>query len=208
MILYNIQTNGSSNLLIIEVVNDTVSVEPSAVAYVTGDLALNAAGGGFGKRIKAAFIGKRYFKPTFTGTGKIYLNAIFGSYHQFTLQDNQELILAPGVFVACCDTISVVPDISESVVNFISGLPIVKTLIKGAGNVMIAMPGPMFEHDLNGDKFVAYGSDVIAYSSKITLTREFAGKGWLSIAKQMVQIYRGTGKMYFCPNPNKGSKRK
>lgn len=208
MIIYNIQTNGASNQLVIEVINDVVFVEPTAIAYVVGNLTLDAASGGFAKRVKAMLIGKRYFKPTFTGTGKIYLNATLGSYHKFTLEENEELILTSSAFIACRNSVTINPDICTSIISFISGLPMVKTVAKGHGSIMIVMPGPVIEYELKDDKFIAYGTDIAAYSKQLTVTREFAGKGWLDIAHKMVKIYRGTGKIYFCPNPNKDSKRK
>ena len=209
MITYNVQSNGVSHQLIIEVTNDIVFIEPSAVAYVIGNLTLNASAT-FNQKLKAIFIGKKYIKPSYEGSGKIYLKATLGSYHKITLRKDEELTLMPNAFIACSSSVTIEPYISFSMINFISGLPTVKMIAKGRGVIMVLMPGPIVEYELKNtkDKFVAYSSDIAAYSNKLNLTRNFAGKGWLNISKRMVQIFRGNGKIYFSPNPNKGAKRK
>lgn len=210
MIIYNVQTNGACNQLIIEVLNDTVLVESDVVAYVTGNLTLNAdMESNLSKRIQSFFIGKRFFKPSYSGTGKIYLKATLGTYHKFNLENDEELVLTPNAFIACRNTITVTPDVSPSIINFISGLPLVKPIAKGSGALMVRMRGPIVEYELKDekDKFIAFDSDIAAYSKQLLLTRELAGKGWLSISQKMVQNFRGKGKVYFSPNPNKGAMR-
>lgn len=208
MVIYNIQSNGPSNQLVIELLNDAVFVEPSSVAYISGHIQLDATVKGFKNKLKAYFIGKKYYKPCFSGSGKIYLKATLGSYHKFTIKQDENLVIGPNAFIACRDSIQVIPLVSASVSNFLSGLPSISTLVKGVGNVVVHMPGPVVETELKDDKFVAYGNDIAAYSQNLKLTRETAGKGWLSIASKMVQVYRGSGTLYFTPNPNKDSKDK
>lgn len=207
MIIYNVQNNGPSNQLVIEVINDMVFVEPTTIAYISGNLTLNANNGNWLNRIQSYFIGKKFFKPSFEGSGKIYMHATLGCYHKFTLKENEELVLTTKAFIACRNSVTITPVISLSLKNFLSGMPIVKTVIKGTGSVMVLMPGPIVKHELKDDRFVAYESDIAAYSNQITVTRNFAGKGWLDIAHKMVQVYSGTGTIYFSPNPNKDSKK-
>lgn len=208
MVIYNIQTNGTCNQLVIELINDTVFVEPSAVAYVSGNVALQADVIGWKNKFKSLFIGKQHFKPSFKGTGKIYLVATLGSFHKFTLKPQEELVITSKAFIACRNSVTIRPEIKASLGNLISGAPLVNTIISGVGNVMILMPGPVVEQELKDDKFVAYAHDVAAYTKQLRVYREFAGKGGLNIAHKMVQVYRGTGRLYFTPIPNKGSKTK
>lgn len=208
MVIYNIQTNGACNQLVIELINDTVFVEPSAVAYVSGSVALDAELTGWKNKFKALFIGKQHFKPSFKGTGKIYLVATLGSYHKFTLKPQEDLVITRKAFIACRNSVTIKPEIKASFGDLISGAPLVKTIASGVGNVMILMPGPVVEHELKNDKFVAYAHDVAAYTKHLHVYREFAGKGGLNIAHKMVQVYRGTGNLFFTPIPNKDSKRK
>jgi uncharacterized protein (AIM24 family) len=207
MVIYNIQANGASNQLVIELINDSVLVEPNSVVYITGDIKLNASPDTPYSRFKASFIGSSYYKPTYSGTGKIYLKATLGTYHKFVLKDDNELILGPNTFVACRNNLELTPTIKISLQQFLTGAPSVETKIKGNGNVMILMPGPVMEYVLNSDKFVAYSNDIAAYSPTLQVTREFAGKGWLNIANKRVQVFRGTGSVFFSPHPNKGTRR-
>lgn len=206
MVIYNIQTNGLCSQLVIELINDTIFVEPNAVAYVSGNITLQADIAGWKNKLKAIFIGKHHFKPAFNGTGKVYLNATLGSYHKFTLKPQEELVIARKAFIACRSSVNIRPEIKTSFGDLISGSPIVKTIVSGTGNVMILMPGPVVEQELKNDKFVAYAHDVAAYDKQLHVYREFAGKGSLNIAHKMVQVYRGNGNLYFTPIPNKDAK--
>jgi uncharacterized protein (AIM24 family) len=208
MVVYNIQTNGPSSQLVIEVINDGVYVEATAVAYIEGQLELDAAVGSVGDKVKAYFIGKKYFKPIFRGTGKIYLKPILGSYHKFSIKEADDLILTNNSFIACRETIRLMPQINFSLNKFLSGTPMINNWVKGNGNIVVAMPGAISEVKLENNKFVAFVSDVAAYTDGLRVTREHAGKGgWLAIAHQSVVIYRGTGIVYFAPHPNKGTKK-
>ncbi len=208
MVIYNIQTNGACSQLLIELINDSVFVEPSAVAYVSGSVALEADVVGWRNKLKALFIGKKHFKPSFKGTGKIYLTATLGTYHKFTLKPQEELVITPKAFIACRNSVTMRAEIKTSFGDLISGAPLVNTIVSGTGNVMILMPGPIVEHELKNDKFIAYAQDVAAYTKQLHVYRELAGKGGLNIAHKMVQVYRGTGYVFFTPIPNKDSKKK
>lgn len=206
MIVYNIHTNGPSSQLVIELINDGVYVEPRAVAYVVGNIKLDASVGTLKDKIKAHFIGKKYFRPIFKGTGKIYLKATIGSYHKFSVNEQDKLIIANSAFIACRDAIEIIPQINASLNKFLSGAPIITNLVRGTGNVVIQMPGPVIEEKLTDSTFVAYNTNIAAYSSTLQVTRDTAGKGWLNIANKTVHKYKGTGSIFFTPNPNKDAK--
>jgi uncharacterized protein (AIM24 family) len=208
MVVYNIQSNGPSSQLVIEVINDSVYVEASLVAYVLGDLVFDGAIHGVDNMAHAYFLGKEFFKPRFTGSGKIYMKATLGSYHKFTLKETNSLIIAPNAFIACRDSIKISPVVKWSLGNFLSGAPLAFTRAAGTGNILIHMPGPIVELKLENQKFVAFCSDVAAYSEEIKRTRERAGKGGIKATNKMVDVYRGTGNLYFTPNPNKDARRK
>lgn len=206
MVIYNIKTNGPSSSLVIELINDTVFVEPTAVAYVSGHIQLIASKGGVGTRCTAFFIGQNYFKPCYKGSGKIYIKSTIGTYHKFTIKEDNKLLIANDAFIACRDTITISPQLRPSFTKFISGAQMINTQVHGNGNVVVLMPGPVQEVKLTDDKFVAYNSDIAAYSSTLRVTRERAGKGWLNIARKMVKVYKGSGSIFFSPHPNKGTK--
>lgn len=206
MVIYNITTNGPSTELVIELINDTVFVEPNAVGYVSGAITMDATCKDFNDRFLSYFIGKRFFKPAFKGTGKIYMKATVGTYHKFTIREESNLIVDKYAFIACRETISVRPRVGVSLGKFLSGTPMVDTIVHGNGNVVVHMPGPVQELKLNNEKFVAYKSDIAGYSDTIKVTRERAGNGWLAIANKMVRVYRGSGSLYFTPHPNKDAK--
>jgi uncharacterized protein (AIM24 family) len=205
MVIYTVQSNGACNQLVIELINDAVLVDAQTVAYVTGNIDLEASDNTFGTKFKSYFIGASVFKPTFRGTGKIYLNATLGSYHKFSLKNNEELLINPKVFIACRNSIEVKPQLNFSLKNFLTGVPLLSMYFKGTGSIMVVMPGPVQECALKEDKFVAIASEVAAYNTTLKVSREIVGKNWLGDQK-MAKVYRGTGSVFFSPIPNKDSR--
>lgn len=201
MVIYNVQSNGSCNQLVIELINDTIYVDSNMVAYVTGNINLESKNEA-ANSLKALWINKDCYKPKFQGTGKIFIRATLGSFYKFALKEGEELIINPCAFVACRESISVIPKINFSLRRFLTGIPMVDLSVKGNGNVMAVMSGPVQEIQLKNEKFLALGAEIAAYSPQLTVTREIVGKNWLSGPK-MARIFRGTGSVFFAPIPNK-----
>ncbi len=208
MVTYTTQSNGATTALIIELVDDKAYVEANCIAYITGNITLDANPDGLKGKMRARVIGTNHYKPRLQGTGKIYLRSTLGCYQKLNLTTAHELVINNAAFVTCPDTIKLLPLVQPSVDKFLSGTPMITTVVQGNGTLILYSPGPLVEHNLKEDKFVAFANDVIAYEPQITVTREFAGNGWLNIAHKMVRVYRGSGKLYFCAIPNKGSVRK
>lgn len=206
MVNYDIQKNGASTQLVIELEKDSVYIDSSFIAYIIGDLKLEATDDPLSSKILAHFIGSQYFKPRISGSGKIYLKSTLGSYHIFNLKHHDSLVISPNVFICCHHEVKIDNNIKPTIDKFLSGTPMINSVVNGDGNVVALMPGPVIELKLNNDKFVAYNKDIAAYSSNLKITREPAGSGWLGVAQTMVKIYRGTGSIYFSPHPNKDSK--
>lgn len=206
MVIYNIQTNGASSELVIEVLNDGVYVDGGSIAYIEGDLKLDPSKSTLEEHLKSFFIGNKYFKPAFRGTGKIYLKPTIGVYHKFTIKESDDLIISDRAFIACRDTIHMKPTLKFSLAKFLSGTPLVSSHINGTGNVVVQMPGPVSEIVLNQSRFTAYNQDIAAYSSSLNITREPVGAGWVNLAHKQVYVYRGTGSIFFTPHPNKGTR--
>ncbi len=149
--------------------------------------------------------GKQYYKPKFQGTGKIFLHATLGSYHKFALKDDEELFVNPNAFIVCRDSVKITPHSNFSLKNFLSGVPMINMMVKGTGSVMVLMPGPVQECALKEDKFIDFGTQVAGYSTQLRVTREVIGDNWPNSPK-MARVFRGTGSVFFCPIPNKGSR--
>lgn len=205
MVIYNVQSNGACNQLVIELINDSIYIDAESVAYVSGNINMDVSDEPFQVKCQAYFLGKSLFRPKFKGTGKIYMYATLGTYHKFALQNNEELYLNPKVFIACRDSIIIKPHLNISVKNFITGVPMKNLSVQGTGSVMVLMPGPVQECSLQDQKFVAIDKEIAAFSPTLEITREIVGKNWLSEQKN-AQVYRGTGHIFFSPIPNKDSK--
>lgn len=209
MIIYNVQTNETVSQLVIELIDDSIYVEPNAISYILGTISFDEANNNFIEMLKTKVIGKKFIKPKLCGTGKIYLHATLGAYHKFTIEDNQELFISNSAFIACRDSVKLIPKIDISIKKFLSGTPIINMLAKGHGHVMVLMAGPVHEITLDDNKFMVFNENeqIAGYSTKLHLTRELSKISW-GIKQRMISVFRGTGNIYFTPIPNKDSKPK
>jgi len=206
MINFTIHTNGDSSQLVIELLEDAVYIEPGTVAYVVGNITNDPSKDTASTRFLAYYLGRRFFKQSFKGTGKLYLKPSLGTYHKINLKSEEPIVLGSNVFIACPDSIKINPQIKPSLAKFLSGTPMINAIAQGEGTLVMLMPGPAVELKLKNDKFVAYTSNIGCYTSSLSVTRQPSEPGWMNIANSMVKVYRGTGSLFFSPHPNKDYK--
>ena len=68
--------------------NETIRSEAGALSYMRGDVALESRGPGAGGLFKAMASGESIYRSTYTGTGDVYLEPSFASFHVFSLGAN------------------------------------------------------------------------------------------------------------------------
>ena len=124
--------------------DSAIKLQVGALSYMKGNIAIkNNIGGpvGFGKKLFAKKVtGESIIKPTFEGTGEVYLEP---SFEHFTLIElfDEEIILDDGLFYACEEDVEVTIGMKKSVSSIVfgeSGLFEVK--LKGTGIVVLKIP--------------------------------------------------------------------
>ncbi|MDR3593766.1 AIM24 family protein [Clostridium sp.] len=189
--------------------NSSVKLEPGALSYMKGSIEIRSKSGGligFGKKIIASKLtGETAFKPTYSGTGEIFLEPSFGHFALIELEDD-EIILSDTMLYACEDGIEVNAAMQKNVsAAFLGNEGLYQTRLEGSGIVAIKVPVPeseIFKCILINDTLKVDGNLAILRTGNIEFSVEKSSKSFIGTAvsgEGMVNVYRGTGEVWLVP---------
>lgn len=189
--------------------NSSVKLEPGVFSYMKGNIeVISKSGGilGFGKKVIASKLtGENAFKPTYSGTGEIFLEPSFGHFALIELEDD-EIILSDSMFYACEDGIEVDVAIQKNVsAAFLGNEGLYQTRLEGSGIVTIKVPVPeseIFKCILINDTLKVDGNLAILRTGNIDFSVEKSSKsiaGTVISGEGIINVYRGTGEVWLVP---------
>jgi uncharacterized protein (AIM24 family) len=177
--------------------NETIQSEAGALSYMRGDISMESRGPGAGGFFKAMAAGESIFRPTYSGTGEVYLEPSFTNFHVFDLQ-GKEWILERGAYWASDQNVDVDVHRDTAMTSLLSGQGLVnfQTKVHGRGQVVVIAQGDVHELRLINDKLVVDGTFVVARTGNLTYKIERASKslfGSMSSGEGLVSTFEGTG---------------
>ncbi|GEQ20786.1 transcriptional regulator [Clostridium butyricum] len=189
--------------------NSSVILEPGALSYMKGNIKINSKTGGvlgFGKKlISSKLTGETVFKPTYSGTGEIFLEPSFGNFALIELEDD-EIIVDDGLFFACESSVEVGVTIQRNLSAALLGdETLCQTKISGSGIVALEIPVPeseIFKCILIDDTLKVDGNFAILRTGNIEFTVEKSSKsivGSVTSGEGLVNVYRGSGEVWLVP---------
>lgn len=188
--------------------DSAVKLESGALSYLKGDIEIkNRVGGvvGLGKKfLNSKLTGETMFKPTYEGTGEIFLEPSFGHFALIELED-EEIIVDDGLFYACEDGVEVGSEVQKSVSSaFFGNEGLYQTNISGSGIVVLEIPVPeseVFKCKLFNDTLKVDGNFAVLRTSGVKFTVEKSSSiiGSLTNGEGLLNVYRGTGEVWLLP---------
>lgn len=189
--------------------DSSVKLEPGSLSYMKGNIEIkNKSGGllGFGKKIiSSKLTGETTFKPTYSGTGEIFLEPSFGHFALIELEDD-EIIVSDNMFYACEEDIEVNAVMQKNISStFLGNEGLYQTRIEGSGIVALRVPVPeseIFKCVLIDDTLKVDGNFAILRTGNIEFSVEKSSKSIIGTAisgEGMVNVYRGTGEVWLMP---------
>lgn len=189
--------------------NSSVILEPGALSYMKGNIKISSKTGGvlgFGKNlISSKLTGETVFKPTYSGTGEIFLEPSFGNFALIELEDD-EIIVDDGLFFACESSVEVGVTIQRNLSAALLGdETLCQTKISGSGIVALEIPVPeseIFKCILIDDTLKVDGNFAILRTGNIEFTVEKSSKsivGSVTSGEGLVNVYRGSGEVWLVP---------
>ena len=149
--------------------------------------------------------GESVFRPTYTGTGEVYLEPSLGGFHVMDC-GGETWILEGGAYWASEASITVDIHRENTLTALKSGEGFMdyQTKVSGQGQVVLASQGPVEVVHLHNDKLTVDGRYVLARSSGLKYSVQRATKsllGSMTSGEYMVRIYEGTGTVLMAPMP-------
>lgn len=145
-------------------------------------------------------------KPSYEGTGEVYLTPDLANYMIYRLQD-EDIVIDPDMFIAAESTIEISMTINKSLPVAAAKHPeqFTQTKLSGSGIVVFKIPVPadeLLEIKLNEDCFQADQQLVVFRSGQIDFTVESTSKSLLSSftsTDAFIRTYTGTGTLWIAP---------
>ncbi|MBD2546075.1 MULTISPECIES: TIGR00266 family protein [Planktothricoides] len=176
--------------------NETVRAESGAMYYMRGDIQMESAGtGGLGGFLKSAVTGENIFRPTYKGTGELYLEPSFGGFHILELQ-GEEWIMDAGGYFASEETVEITAKRNKLISGLFGGEGLFQTVARGRGKLVLSTPGPIREIHLQNNRLVVDGKYAVARKGNLDYRVEKAARtfmGSMLSGEGFVNVYEGTG---------------
>ena len=188
--------------------DSSVKLESGALSYMKGEIEIKTKTGGvvgLGKKfLNSKLTGETMFKPTYEGTGEIFLEPSFGHFALIELED-EEIIVDDGLFYACEEDVEVGVAMQKSVSSMLFGNEgIYQTSISGSGIVVLEIPVPeseIFKCKLFNDTLKVDGNFAVLRTSNIKFTVEKSSSliGSVTNGEGLLNVYSGTGEVWLLP---------
>ncbi|MEA5506825.1 AIM24 family protein [Halotia wernerae UHCC 0503] len=183
--------------------NETVRTESGAMYYIRGNITMQSKAPSAGGFLKSLATGENIFRPTYTGTGELFLEPSLSGYHILEL-DGNEWILDSGSYWASDGSVEVGIERNKMISGLIGGEGLFQTKVKGRGKVVMVAQGPVEIVQLRNDRLVVDGNFAIARTNTLNYRVEKATKsllGSMTSGEFLVNAFEGTGTVLLAPVP-------
>jgi uncharacterized protein (AIM24 family) len=186
--------------------DDDVRAEKGALNHFKGAITMDVPFPSLKAWWVSLFSDESLLRPRYEGTGTVYLDSSLGGFHSMEIMPGERWILDTKCFWASDGEVklSVHRERTWTAYWADQGLFWYKTALKGEGQVVLSVPGPVEEVHLVDDQIVVDGAQVVARTSGITLSVRRPARSWLSYwmsGQKLAYCYRGTGRLLLCTTP-------
>jgi uncharacterized protein (AIM24 family) len=185
--------------------DEAIRTEAGALSYMRGAVSLSAPIPGPLTLLRASLSAEAAIRPTFRGTGDVFLEPTLGGYHALKVNENP-WILHRGAYWASEASISVEVHREKIMNAYWTGAGFIDfhTRVSGTGKVVLNAPGPVEEIDLGDEELAVEGPAVIARSNRVGFSVRRPSRGfissWLS-GEKLLRVYRGPGRILLANTP-------
>lgn len=183
--------------------NEMVRAESGALSYMRGKIQMESKMPSAGGFLKSLVTGENIFRPTYTGTGELFLEPSLYGFYIMNL-NGEEWILDSGAYWASDSGIEVTAERNRLAVGLLGGEGLFQTKVRGRGTVVMMSRGPVEVVQLQNDRLVVDGTFAIARSSSLNYRVDKATKSLLGAATSgefLVNVFEGTGTVLLAPVP-------
>lgn len=190
--------------------NNGVKIEAGAMSYFQGPLQCTTGITDIGKLARQAFTSKltneKLIMPEYNGSGILVLEPSFKHFIVMELAPGEQIICDKGMFFAASKSVNIEPTFAGSPSgSILGGEGVFQQLITGPGMVILESPVPMQEInvlELNNDILRVDGNFALLRTGGISMSVETVSQSFVGSAmtgEGLVNVYRGTGKVWIAP---------
>jgi len=185
---------------------DSVRTERGALHHMKGALTMDVPWPTLRAWWVSLFSDESLLRPRYSGTGTVYLDSSLGGYHLLEVTPGERWILDTKCFWASTGGVklSIHRERFLTALRAGEGLLWYKTALKGEGQAVLSVAGPVEAVQLANDRLVTDGPFVVARTEGISMRVRRPAKSlisyWLS-GQKMAYVYEGTGTLLLCAVP-------
>jgi uncharacterized protein (AIM24 family) len=206
MARFEVESTEGMRWIRVDLDDDDVRTEKGALNHLQGDIRMDVPLPSLKAWWVSLFSDESLLRPRYEGTGSVYLDSTLGGFHVFRVRPGERWILDTKCFWASDGEVRLSVHRETMWTSWWAdqGLFWYKTALKGDGQAVLAVDGPVQEVEIENDRLLADGPFVIARTAGIRLrmrrpARSFLSS-WLS-GQQLAYSYEGTGKLLLCTTP-------
>ena len=206
MAKFEVESSEGMRWVRVDLQDDDVRAERGALNHMQGSVAMDVPFPTLKTWWVSLFSDESPLRPRYQGTGSVWLDSTLGGYHLMQIRPGERWILDGKCFWASDGEVKLSVHREAFWTSWWAdqGLFWYKTALKGAGQVVLAVDGPVEEVKLENDRLITDGAFVIARTSGIRLRMRRPAKSlisyWLS-GQKLAYSYEGTGKLLLCTVP-------
>ena len=186
--------------------DNDMRAERGALNHMVGELTMDVPLPTLKSWWVSLFSDESVVRPRYSGTGTVFLDSTLGGYHIMKLAAGDRWVLDTKCFWASDGQVKLSIHREPMFTSFWAGEGLLwyKTALKGEGQVVLSVDGPVHEVELNDETLVTDGPFVVARTQGISMQLKRPAKNlisyWLSGQKR-AYVYKGTGKLILCTVP-------
>lgn len=191
--------------VVMGITDETVRARSGALSNMKGNIDFKPLLPSAGHFLRTMFSKEARVRPSYSGTGQIFLQPSLGGYHIFNSLETERWILEPGAYWASEGSVDLGlyrerfwPSLWAG-----DGILVWKTTVEGDGQVAINAPGPVEVVSVEDAKFCAQGRLVLGRTDGLKFRSERAARfprNFFS-GQSRLRVYKGTGRLLVCWTP-------
>ena len=150
--------------------NEMIHAERGALCWMTGDITMDVKIPFVGRAIKTYLSDESFIRPSYTGTGAVYLESTFGGFHVVEVT-GEKWILENGAYWASEDSLAISVHRERMLTSFWAGEGFIdwQTMLSGRGKMVVCTQSPIEDLALApGQRLVANGKYVLGRTADVT----------------------------------------
>lgn len=206
MATFKVESSEGMRWLKVDLEDDDMRAERGALNHMLGAITMDVPLPTLRAWWVSLFSDESVVRPRYSGTGTVYLDSTLGGYHIMKLAAGDRWVLDTRCFWASDGQVKLSIHREPMLTAFWAGEGLLwyKTALKGEGQVVLSVDGPVHEVELNDETLITDGPFVVARTQGITMHIKRPAKNlissWLSGQKRAF-VYKGTGKLILCTVP-------